>query len=164
MFTAVRPALNAAPESKRPETNWEEPEASTPTSPPCTWPVPATVNGRCCPSIPTPVDRSASNSGAIGRARACSSPSKTVGAWRSAATGGRNRSTVPASPQSTVEASSSPAPGETVRSVPSPTTSNPSERSAPIMRSVSRLRNAPETVEVPPSRAARAASTSARLV
>ncbi|SKV82668.1 Uncharacterised protein [Mycobacteroides abscessus subsp. abscessus] len=80
VFTAVRPALNAAPESKRPETNWEEPEASTPTSPPCTWPVPATVNGRCCPSMPTPVDRSASNSGAMGRARACSSPSKTVGA------------------------------------------------------------------------------------
>ena len=43
-----------------------------------------------------------SSTGAIGRLRACGSPSKATGPSASAATGGRNRITVPASPQSTV--------------------------------------------------------------
>ena len=44
----------------------------------------------------------ASSSGAIGRAYACSSPSKRTGPSASRAHGGRKRITVPASPQSTV--------------------------------------------------------------
>ena len=45
--------------------------------------------------------RSASSSGAMGRARACSSPSNVTVVVPSAASGGTNRSTVPARPQST---------------------------------------------------------------
>ena len=41
---------------------------------------------------------------AIGRVRACASPSKATGPSASAATGGTNRITVPASPQSTLSA------------------------------------------------------------
>ena len=50
---------------------------------------------------PTPRARRASSTGPIGRTRACASPSKRTGPSASAASGGRNRITVPASPQST---------------------------------------------------------------
>src|SRR5581483_12515662 len=81
------------------------------------------------------------------------------------ASGGTNRSTVPASPQSTAASAPGSSAPPTVRSVPGPSTSNPSVLSAPIIRSVSRLRSAPMTVELPlPVAAANPASTSARLV
>ena len=50
---------------------------------------------------PPPVRAARSSSGAMGRARACSSPSNVTVSVLSAATGGTKRSTVPASPQST---------------------------------------------------------------
>ena len=52
----------------------------------------------------------------------------------------------------------------TVSSSFAPSTRTPSTSSAPIIRSVSRLRSAPLMVETPPAAAASAASTSARLV
>ena len=52
----------------------------------------------------------------------------------------------------------------TVSSSADPSTRRPSASSAPIIRSVSRLRSAPLIVETPPWAAARAESTSARLV
>ena len=110
-----------------------------------------------------PARAAPSSSGAMGRARACSSPSNVTVSVLSAATGGTKRSTVPARPQST------PAPGcgamrpPTVNSLSAPSTVTPSARSAPIIRSVSRLRSAPLIVDAPCG-AASAASTSARLV
>ncbi len=52
----------------------------------------------------------------------------------------------------------------TASSSADPSTRRPSASSAPIIKSVSRLRSAPLMVETPPSAAASAASTSARLV
>ena len=54
-------------------------------------------------SIRAPSTRRDSITGAMGRLRACGSPSKDTRPDTSAATGGRNRITVPASPQSTEE-------------------------------------------------------------
>ena len=98
--TIVSPSAKAAPESSRPDTNCEEPDASISTVPPRTDPPPRTVKGRLSPSTLTPSPRSPSSSGAIGRDRACSSPSKVTVSVVKAATGGTNRSTVPARPQS----------------------------------------------------------------
>ena len=99
--TIVSPSVNAAPDSSSPETNCDDADASISTVPPATEPPPRTENGRPSPSMSTPSPRNASSSGAIGRARACSSPSNTTVSVPSAATGGTNRSTVPARPQST---------------------------------------------------------------
>ena len=74
--TIVSPSANAAPDSSRPETNCDDAEASISTTPPATDPAPRTANGRPSPSMSTPRPRSASSRGAIGRPRACSSPSK----------------------------------------------------------------------------------------
>ena len=52
----------------------------------------------------------------------------------------------------------------TASSSAGPSTRRPSASSAPIIRSVSRLRSAPLMVETPPVAAASAASTNARLV
>ena len=98
---SVSPSANAAPDSSSPETNCDDADASISTVPPATAPLPRTENGRPSPSMSTPSPRNASSSGAIGRARACSSPSNTTVSVPSAATGGTNRSTVPARPQST---------------------------------------------------------------
>ena len=144
-----RPESNAAPHSSRPETNCEEAEASMRTGPPATAPRPRTQNGKPSPSIATPSARSASNSGAMGRARACSSPSKSTPALLSAASGGTNRNTVPARPQSIRVSAGGFSDPLTVSSGPSPVMSIPSSRSAPIIRSVSRLRSAPLIVDGP---------------
>ena len=47
--STVRPSSNRAAASRSPDTNWDDAEASTRTSPPRTCPVPATVNGRLGP-------------------------------------------------------------------------------------------------------------------
>ena len=98
---------------------------------------------------------------ALGRSCSRGSPSTVTGPSARAATGGRNRSTVPASPASTVTGPLS-VPGATSQSLPS--TSSMPTQSAPrpaAMRSVSRaLRGC--TSRLGPS--ASAASTSARAV
>ena len=120
--TIVSPSVNAGPDSIRPDTNCDDDDASISTRPPRTEPVPVTENGMASPSTPTPRVRSASSSGAMGRARACSSPSNSTTDRLSAATGGTNRSTVPASPQSTRAPSAGDSSPETVRSSASPST------------------------------------------
>ncbi len=164
--TTVRPSVNAAPDSSRPDTNCEDPDASISTVPPRTDPVPRTANGRPSPSTCTPSPRSPSSSGAIGRDRACSSPSNVTVSVVSAATGGRKRSTVPARPQSMRApacGASAPPTVSSHRSPSSDSTDTPRSRSAAIIRSVSRLRSAPLIVELPCGTAS-AARTSARLV
>ena len=75
------------------------------------------MNGRPSPSprrvTSTPRSPSAPSSGRIGRAYACSSPSKATGPSASTASGGTNRITVPARPQSTVPPPVKPAGGVT---------------------------------------------------
>ena len=112
----------------------------------------------------TPRPRSPFSNGAIGRTRACSSPSKVTVARPSAANGGTKRSTVPARPQSMRACDGGEIVPPTVSSSADPSTRRPSVRSAPIISSVSRLRSAPLIVETPPCVAASAESTSARLV
>ena len=160
------PSSKRAAESRRPETNCDEAEASISTRPPRREPAPATVNGRLSPVTSAPRARSASRTVAWGRTRAAGSPSNVEVPVASAASGGTKRMTVPARPHST----SAPCrlPGVTTRSVSpgaggpvGPSIRVPSAVSAPIIRSVSRLRN------VPLSRAgasASAARTRARLV
>src|SRR6201999_4565065 len=160
----IRPSVNDAPDSSRPDTNCDDAEASMSTAPPATDPAPCTRNGNPSPAMSTPRPRSASSNGAIGRTRACSSPSKLTAATPNPASGGTKRSTVPARPQS-IRASAA---GEIVplivSSAADPSTRRPNAPSAPIIRSVSRLRSAPLIVETPPFAAASAASTNARLV
>ena len=76
------------------------------TVPPPTPPWPRTVNRTLSPrppsSIVAPSSRSAASSGRTGRADARSSPRNSTSAVVSAATGGTNRSTVPAFPTSTI--------------------------------------------------------------
>ena len=72
----------------------------------------------------TPRPRSASSSGAIGRTRACSSPSNSTASVLSAATGGTKRSTVPARPQSTRAPGCGAMAPLIVSSVPAPSTCN----------------------------------------
>ena len=82
-WCTVTPSSKRAPESSRPETNCEDAEASRVTAPPRTDPRPWTVNGRPprpSSSTSTPRVRSAPSTGAIGRCRACGSPSKRTGA------------------------------------------------------------------------------------
>ena len=147
--TMVSPSVNAAPDSISPDTNCDEAEASISTVPPATDPSPCTRNGRPSPSMATPSPRSAVSSGAMGRARACSSPSNVTVSVLSAATGGTNRSTVPASPQSTRAPGSGLMRPLIVSSLSAPSTVTPSACTAPIIRSVSRLRSAPLMVDVP---------------
>ena len=135
--------------------------------PPRTEPVPVTGNGSASPST--------SDAEAAQRVQQrCDGPGPGLLVAveldhrpASAATGGTNRSTVPASPQST----RAPAPGDEragdgqVGRAIAVDASRPSVRSAPIIRSVSRLRSAPLMVDVPwPCAAASAARTSVRLV
>ena len=138
-------------------------DASISTVPPATDPVPSTENGRRSPSICTPRPRNASSSTAIGRVRACSSPSKVTVWLLTAATGGTKRSTVPARPKSTRAPGCGVMAPLIVSSESAPSTATPSACNAPIIRSVSRLRSAPLRVD-DPCGVARAASTSARLV
>ena len=160
----IRPSVNDAPESSRPETNCDDAEASICTAPPATDPVPCTRNGRPSPSTSTPRPRSASSNGLIGRTRACSSPSKVTAATPSAASGGTKRNTVPARPQSIRVSGGGAIVPLTSSSSAGPSTRRPSASSASIIRSVSRLRSAPLIVETPPFAAASAESTNARLV
>ena len=162
--TTVRPSVKAAPDSSSPDTNCDDAEASMATVPPGTAPRPCTANGRPEPVMSTPSTPSASSSGAIGRARAWASPSNVTSAVLRAASGGTNRSTVPARPQSMVACGPGASAPPTVSSDPAPVTSRPRVRSAPIIRSVSRLRSAPLIVEAPPPWAAASpASTRVRL-
>ena len=102
----------------------------------------------------------------IGRRRAEASPSNPTGPSASAATGGMNRMTVPASPQS-IDVPPESSPGVTRRSGPnglSAGTSSmrtPSERSASIMSAESRECSGARSSDGP---SASAASTSSRLV
>ena len=99
------PSSNRGAASSRPETSWEDPEASSTTVPPRTAPRPCTVNGtapRPPSSICAPSWRSAARIGPIGRSRIRSSPSKVTAAEVSAASAGTNRITVPALPRSTL--------------------------------------------------------------
>src|SRR3954469_16791610 len=52
--TIVNPSVNAAPDSRRPETNCDDADASISTVPPATDPAPRTENGRASPSMATP--------------------------------------------------------------------------------------------------------------
>ncbi len=173
---SVSPRSYRAAASSRPETNWDDAEASTSTEPPPTRPVPCTVKGRWvgtrdgsdCPSPVTLTPRacSAASTGPMGRTRAWGSPSKCTGPSASAATGGRKRMTVPARPVSIrVSPRSAPGgvPGATCRVLGSSpaVTATPRARSEAIMRSASRERSAPRSV---PGPSASAASTSSRLV
>src|ERR1700722_10895356 len=163
----VRPSVNDAPASSSPETNCDDAEASISTAPPATDPAPRTWNGRPSPSTSTPRPRSAFNNGAIGRTRACASPSNVTtlpGPRPIAASGGTKRNTVPARPQSMRASGGGAIVPLTASSSAGPSTRRPSASSAPIIRSVSRLRSAPLMVETPPVAAASAASTNARLV
>ena len=90
----------------------------------------------------------------------CGSPSKDTDPCDSAAIGGTNRSTVPASPQST-SASRSSAPGVTAQSSPDVSTSAPMAASADAIRRVSLDRSARRTTLGP---SASAAMTRARFV
>ena len=74
------------------------------------------------------------------------------------------RNTVPARPQSTRASGGGSIVPLTASSSAGPSIRRPSASSAPIIRSVSRLRSAPLMVETPPVAAASAASTNARLV
>src|SRR4051812_40943734 len=99
-----RPSSKRAPESSSPETICEDSPASTTTAPPCTWPVPCTVKGalpRPPSSTSTPRSRRAPRRPALGRSRNRGSPSRRIGPVARAASGGRNRRTVPDSPAST---------------------------------------------------------------
>src|SRR5271169_3743434 len=161
------PSVNDAPASSRPETNCDDAEASISTAPPATDPAPRTRNGRPSPSTSTPRPRSAFSNGVIGRTRACSSPSNVTnlpGPRPIAASGGTKRNTVPARPQSIRASGAGAIVPLTASSSAGPWTRRPSVSSAPIIRSVSRLRSAPLIVETPPLVAASAASTKARLV
>ena len=86
------------------ETNWLDADASTVTAPPGSFGLPVRVNGSASAVAVDPGTKalSAPSSGAIGRAYACSSPSKRTVPWASAAIGGTKRITVPARPQSMV--------------------------------------------------------------
>ena len=95
-----------------------------------------------------------------GRERMCGSPSKATDPLDRAATGGTNRSTVPASPQSTT-ASRSNTPGVTAQSSPVVSTRAPRDDSATAISDVSRDRRARRTTLGP---SAIAASTRARFV
>src|ERR1700742_3801483 len=158
------PSVNDAPASSSPEPNWGNPGDETSTAPPATDPVPRTWNGKPSPSTSTPRPRSAFNNGTIGRTRACSSPSNVTAARPSAASGGTKRNTVPARPQSMRASGVGAIVPLTASSSAGPSTRRPSAFSAPIIRSVSRLRSAPLVVEAAPVAAASAASTNARLV
>ena len=90
--------------SSRPDTSWEEADASRVTAPPASDPVPRTVNGtapRPPSSMTAPSSRSAARMGATGRCEARASPRNST--WRRSAPppAGTKRITVPALPTST---------------------------------------------------------------
>jgi hypothetical protein len=158
------PRSNRGAASSSPETNWLDADASMTISPPRTAPDPCTVSGRPPPaavSISTPIVRSPSISGPSGRTRACGSPSKVISPVASAATGGRNRMTVPASPTSTCAGPRIASGRTTQRSPWWVETCAPMARRPAAISSVSRARNGPRSVDGP---AAMALSTSARAV
>ena len=166
----VSPSAKRGAASRRPETNWLDALASIATSPPRTAPEPHRLKGRAPrPSslTSTPSARSESIVVRMGRRRAASSPSKATGPRASAATGGRKRMTVPASPTSMLVEPVSSAAGVTRRSgpyAPSPGTSStptPSARSAAIMSAESRECRGRRSSDGPSASAAR---TSSRLV
>ena len=137
--------------------------------PPGIRPVPWTVNGsvpRPSSSTVAPSTRRASRTGPIGRTRAWTSPSKVTRPSASAATGGRKRITVPASPQSTWAPRSNVA-GVTTQSGVSDAVRGgvldaaPRSRRAWAIRSVSRDRSGRRSRDGPLASAAR---TRKRLV
>jgi hypothetical protein len=157
------PLSNRGAASSSPDTSCEEPDASMVTGPPRTAPAPCTVNGsapRPPSSISTPRWRKAARSGAIGRLRAYGSPSIATSPFASAATGGRNRITVPASPTFTCAGPAS-SPGSTCQSSPSSPMPAPRSRRPSAISPVSRLCSGRWTHT---GSAASAARMSARLV
>src|SRR5450631_659429 len=159
----VTPCSKRGPASSSPEMNWDDAEASRVTGPPGMRPDPWTVKGRVSrPSswILAPRVRSESMTWAMGRRRAWGSPSKATGPSARAATGGRNRLTVPASPQSTdvvpdreagtisQSSQSGSLPGRSL-------TTAPRERNAATISRVSRERSGRRSREVPLASAAR---------
>ena len=138
-----RPVSIRGAASKSAETNCEEPDASISTVPPATAPFPLTVIGRAawpeadveC-AIRPPSCSSARTSGAIGRARAASSPSKTTSPRAKRAIGGTKRMTVPAKPTSTRAPRSGP--GVTTIAESSPSTPTPIADKACAINAVSR--------------------------
>ena len=137
------PTANDGADSSRPETNCDDAEASIRTVPPRTEPAACRVNGSASPSIATPSVRRASSTVSIGRRRAAGSPSKVMSPVPVAASAGRNRMTVPASPQS-IRAGPVSGAGVT-RQVVASTSSMPapSARRPSAISWVSRLRRAP---------------------
>ena len=153
--SSSRPSGMAGAARSSAETNWLEAEASRRARPPVSAP-PTTVNGTPAPVRSTwaPSATRTSSRGAIGRARACSSPSKTVAPSARAARGGTKRITVPASPQSTLPPPRR-RPGSRCHAAGSASsTATPSARSAPTMREVSRETSGSLMTEGPSARAA----------
>ena len=154
------PCRMAAPDSNNPLTNWLEADASNVTVPPRSCPAPWTVKGRWSPVTSAPRSRSACSIGVNGRAAAWASALNRTSACDKAATGGRKRITVPASPQS-MSARSGVGPRSTTSCWSSMRMFAPSARRPSIIKVVSRASSQPVRVLRPPPRAAR---TSARLV
>ena len=164
VWTTVSPSVNVAPDSSSPETNCDEADASISTVPPATEPVPCTRNGSASPSSAHAETAHRVEQGGDGPG-----PGLLVAVERDdlgAERGDRRHEAQHRARQAAVDGAR-PGAGAiappTVSSVPAPSSDTPSVRSAPIIRSVSRLRSAPLTVDVPCG-VASAASTSARLV
>ncbi len=171
-WVIAAPAPYRAPASSRPETNWDDEEASTVTAPPGTVPWPRTVNGTepvPSSSISAPSSRSASRSGRTGRWAIRGSPVNRTSARARAAAGGTKRSTVPALPtsmptlaRSAWPSAGGPAVAGSTRHSRSPSVMRqPSACSAPAIRRVSLAASGP-VISVGES--ASAAMISARLV
>ena len=114
-------------------------------------------------SMSAPAARNASRSGAIGRRRRGSSPSRTTVPFASSATAARKRSVVPESPAFTFVPPATGRPEVPVTSVSPPTSSirAPRIRSPEVIASVSSLSSRRLSTLLP---SAKAAMTSRRLV
>ena len=162
--TTVMPRSQRGPTSSSALTNCDDAEASMVTVPPASAPRPRTTKGsppRPPSSTVAPRCWRAARTGPRGRWRARGSPSKATSPSASAATGGRNRITVPALPTSTAAGPVS-GPGVTVhRALPRPAIPTPSAVSPAAMSEVSRASSTFSTRAGP---SASPASTRARFV
>ena len=131
------------------------------TTPPGRSDRPVIAKGSPSPSTSAPRTAKASRMTVIGRAYACSSPSKRTGPSASRASAGRKRSTVPARPQSMVAPPVKETGGITCHWSPLSSTRTPRARNPSRISRVSRASRPLRITEGPsPS----AASTRARLV
>ncbi len=168
------PAPNRAAASSRPETSWDDDDASIVTVPPGTAPRPRTTKGTDpvpVSEIVTPIVRSAISSGPTGRRDARGSPRNVTSAAVSAATGGTNRSTVPALPTSTSMPGrlAGPEPGRCLTAGAGSTSHDPGacsirQPSALSAAAISRVSRATSGPSITVGRSERAASTRARFV